>query len=163
MNGRAFLLTLALLLFTSQAASAFCFDAAGAKYQVDALLVKAIAEGESSLNPGAININRDKETKREVSRDFGLMQVNSAHVPKLIAMAVISDKSELLTKPCLNVQIGTWILATHFQVCGISWNCLGSYNAGFRKDRHETRESYANRIYKIYKRLLKEERGIVLP
>ncbi|KGA36289.1 pilus assembly protein [Pectobacterium brasiliense] len=158
-------LCLALLFQLSWAgtASAFCFDAAGAKYQVDTLLVKAIADGESSLNPEAININRDKETRREVSRDYGLMQVNSTHIPKLIAMGVIQTPQDLLTKPCLNVQIGTWILAKHFQVCGISWNCLGSYNAGFRKDRHETREAYANRIYKRYKRLLKEERGIVLP
>lgn len=62
----------------------------------------------------------------------------------------IRDKNDLLNKPCLNVQIGTWILAKHFQVCGVSWNCLGSYNAGFRADRHETRERYANRIWKIY-------------
>ncbi|GKW07663.1 lytic transglycosylase domain-containing protein [Pectobacterium carotovorum] len=158
-------LCLALLfqLSWAGAASAFCFDAAGAKYQVDTLLVKAIAEGESSLNPEAVNINRDKETRREVSRDYGLMQVNSTHIPNLISMGVIQSPKDLLTKPCLNVQIGTWILAKHFQVCGISWNCLGSYNAGFRNDRHETREAYANRIYKRYKRLLKEERGIVLP
>ncbi|MEI7152636.1 MULTISPECIES: lytic transglycosylase domain-containing protein [Pectobacterium] len=152
-----------LQLLCAGTASAFCFDAAGAKYQVDTLLVKAIADGESSLNPEAVNINRDKETRREISRDYGLMQVNSTHIPKLIAMGVIQGPKDLLTKPCLNVQIGTWILAKHFQVCGISWNCLGSYNAGFRKDRHETREAYANRIYKRYKRLLKEERGIVLP
>ncbi|RLM24782.1 pilus assembly protein [Brenneria alni] len=152
-----------MLLLLPGAASAFCFDAAGAKYRIDSLLVKAIATGESALNPDAVNINRDKKTRREVSRDYGLMQVNSTHIPKLVATSVIRDKRELLTKPCLNVQIGTWILAKHFQVCGISWNCLGSYNAGFRKDRHETRESYANRIYAIYKRLLKEERGIVLP
>ncbi|KMK84132.1 lytic transglycosylase domain-containing protein [Pectobacterium brasiliense] len=156
-------LAMLLQLLCAGTASAFCFDTAGAKYQVDTLLVKAIAEGESSLNPDAININRDKATRREVSRDYGLMQVNSTHIPKLIAMGVIQTPQDLLTKPCLNVQIGTWILAKHFQVCGISWNCLGSYNAGFRKDRHETREAYANRIYKRYKRLLKEERGIVLP
>ncbi|MGR6773681.1 lytic transglycosylase domain-containing protein [Pectobacterium brasiliense] len=156
-------LAMLLQLLCAGTASAFCFDAAGAKYQVDTLLVKAIADGESSLNPEAININRDKETRREVSRDYGLMQVNSTHIPKLIAMGIIQSPKDLLTKPCLNVQIGTWILAKHFQVCGISWNCLGSYNAGFRKDRHETREAYANRIYKRYKRLLKEDRGIVLP
>ncbi|ECF8076817.1 lytic transglycosylase domain-containing protein, partial [Salmonella enterica] len=46
-----------------------------------------------------------------------------------------------------------WILARHFQVCGITWNCLGSYNAGFRADRHETREHYANRIWLIYSRM----------
>lgn len=151
-----------LLLVVCQPAAAFCFDAAGAKYHIDPLLLKAIARGESSLNPSAININRDKRTGRAVSEDYGLMQVNSAHIPGLIRDGVITQKSDLLTRPCLNVQIGTRILASHFQVCGISWNCLGSYNAGFRKDRHETRESYANRIYAIYKRLLRQEKGIVI-
>ncbi|QAX80319.1 pilus assembly protein [Yersinia hibernica] len=150
------------LLVVCQPTAAFCFDAAGAKYHVDPLLIKAITIGESRLNPAAININRDKKTKREISRDYGLMQVNSTHTPELVRDGVIAGKNELLTRPCLNVQIGTRILASHFQVCGISWNCLGSYNAGFRQDRHETRESYANRIYAIYKRLLKQERGIAL-
>jgi len=151
-----------LLLVVCRPAAAFCFDAAGAKYHIDPLLIKAIARGESSLNPVIININRDKRTGHELSRDYGLMQVNSTHIPGLIRDGVITDKSELLSRPCLNVQIGTRILASHFQVCGISWNCLGSYNAGFRQDRHETRESYANRIYGIYRQLLRQERGIVL-
>ncbi|AUH01896.1 pilus assembly protein [Prodigiosinella confusarubida] len=151
-----------LLLVVCRPVAAFCFDAAGAKYHIDPLLIKAIACGESRLNPSSININRDKRTGRELSQDYGLMQVNSTHIPALIHDGVITSKNQLLTRPCLNVQIGTRILASHFQVCGISWNCLGSYNAGFRQDRHETRESYANRIYAIYKRLLKQERGIVL-
>lgn len=151
-----------LLLVVCQSAAAFCFDAAGEKYHIDPLLIKAIAKGESKLNPSATNTNRDKETGMAVSYDYGLMQVNSIHIKELVREGVITNKNELLTRPCLNVQIGTRILASHFQVCGISWNCLGSYNAGFREDRHETRESYANRIYAIYKQLLKQERGIVL-
>ncbi|ORM84305.1 pilus assembly protein [Pantoea deleyi] len=150
-----------LLLFCARA-RAFCFDAAGAKYHIDPLLIQAIAIGESSLQPGITHINRAPGTGRPVSTDYGLMQVNSSHIPALIAKGFISSPQDLLTKPCLNVQIGVWVLATHFQVCGISWNCLGSYNAGFRKDRHETRESYANRIYAIYKKLLLKERGIKL-
>ncbi|REC88942.1 lytic transglycosylase domain-containing protein [Pantoea ananatis] len=150
-----------MTLFCARA-QAFCFDAAGAKYHIDPLLIKAIATGESSLRPGVTNINHDPKTGRALSIDYGLMQVNSAHIPSLVAQGFISSPQDLLTKPCLNVQIGTWILASHFQVCGISWNCLGSYNAGFRKDRHETRESYANRVYAIYKKLLLKERGIKL-
>ncbi len=153
---------LMLLVVLCRPAVAFCFDAAGAKYHVDPLLIEAITIGESGLNPGVVNINRDIKTGREASRDFGLMQINSTHIPELIREGIISHKSELLTRPCLNVQIGARILARHFQVCGISWDCLGSYNAGFRQDRHESRGSYANRIYAIYKRLLKQERGIVL-
>lgn len=148
-----------VILFCPQAVG-FCFDAAGAKYHVDPLLIKAIATGESSLRPDITHINRDKKNGRVLSTDYGLMQVNSSHIPALIAQGYIHSPQDLLTHPCLNVQIGTWILAQHFQVCGISWNCLGSYNAGFRKDRHETRESYANRIYAIYRHLLLKERGI---
>ncbi|MEM0672593.1 lytic transglycosylase domain-containing protein [Dickeya oryzae] len=151
-----------LLALVSPSARAFCFEAVGEKYHIDPLLLLAIAKGESSLNPAAVNINRDKVTRREVSRDYGLMQVNSTNLPGLIKQGIISGPDDLLTRPCLNVQIGTWILARHFQVCGISWNCLGSYNAGFRQDRHESRESYANRIYAIYRQLLRERRGIVL-
>ncbi|EAP0276212.1 lytic transglycosylase domain-containing protein [Salmonella enterica] len=133
-------------------ARAFCFEAAAAKYHVSPLLIKSIAIGESGLDPHATNDNRNKKTGKIISTDYGLMQVNSGHIPRLVAMGVIQDKNDLLNHPCLNVQIGTWILATHFQTCGVSWNCLGSYNAGFRPDRHETRERYANRIWKIYQR-----------
>ncbi|ABX70636.1 lytic transglycosylase domain-containing protein [Salmonella enterica] len=151
-----------LLVLVCPRVDAFCFESAGAKYHIDPLLVKAIAIGESSLRPDVTNINRDKKTGQALSTDYGLMQVNSSHIASLIAQGYIRSSQDLLNRPCLNVQIGTWILAKHFQVCGISWNCLGSYNAGFRKDRHETRESYANRIYAIYRRLLLNERGIKL-
>lgn len=151
-----------LLILVCPRVDAFCFESAGAKYHIDPLLVKAIAIGESSLRPDVTNINRDKKTGQALSTDYGLMQVNSSHIASLIAQGYIRSSQDLLNRPCLNVQIGTWILAKHFQVCGISWNCLGSYNAGFRKDRHETRESYANRIYDIYRRLLLNERGIKL-
>lgn len=151
-----------LLILVCPRVDAFCFESAGAKYHIDPLLVKAIAIGESSLRPDVTNINRDKKTGQALGTDYGLMQVNSSHIASLIAQGYIRSSQDLLNRPCLNVQIGTWILAKHFQVCGISWNCLGSYNAGFRKDRHETRESYANRIYAIYRRLLLNERGIKL-
>lgn len=155
------LLFLTFCLYTSPA-RAFCFNEAGEKYRVDPLLVEAISTGESGLKADITHDNRNKDTGKVSSRDYGLMQINSTHVPELIRLGFIHDANDLLTRPCLNVQIGTWILAKHFQVCGISWNCLGSYNAGFRADRHETREAYANRIYAIYLRLLRERRGIVL-
>ncbi|MEL7630939.1 lytic transglycosylase domain-containing protein [Pectobacterium aroidearum] len=126
-----------------------CFSAAGARYQIEPLLLKAIAKGESTFRPWITNTNRDKRGN-PVSTDYGLMQVNSIQIPGLIRMGVIQGAEDLLKRPCLNIHIGAWILAKHFQVCGVTWNCLGSYNAGFRKDRHETREQYANRIWRIY-------------
>lgn len=61
-----------------------CFAAAGARYQIEPLLLKAISAGESSLKPGAININKDRKTGKASSTDYGLMQINSTHIPKLI-------------------------------------------------------------------------------
>ncbi|EQA4952969.1 lytic transglycosylase domain-containing protein [Salmonella enterica] len=140
-----------LMSLASFSAQAFCFEAAGAKYGISPRLLETIARGESHLDPHAINFNRDKKG-RVKSTDYGLMQVNSVHIPELKAMGVIRSADDLY-RPCLNVQTGAWILARHFQVCGITWNCLGSYNAGFRADRHETREHYANRIWRIYNRM----------
>lgn len=108
--------------------------------------------GKSSMDPQVTNDNRDKKTGKIKNTDYGLMQVNSTHIPRLISMGIIRDKNDLLTKPCLNVQIGTWSPARHFKVCGVNWNCLGSYNAGFRADLNETHERYANRIWKIYQK-----------
>lgn len=143
--------TVILMVLASFSAQAFCFEAAGAKYGISPRLLEAIARGESHLDPRAINVNRDKKG-RVKSTDYGLMQINSVHIPELQAMGVIRSADDLY-RPCLNVQTGAWVLAKHFQVCGITWNCLGSYNAGFRTDRNETREHYANRIWRIYNRL----------
>ena len=48
-----------------------CFAAAGARYQIEPLLLKAISAGESSLKPGAININKDRKTGKASSTDYG--------------------------------------------------------------------------------------------
>lgn len=132
-------------------AKAFCFKEAGARYQIDPRLLKAIARQESGMNPKAIGVNRNKEGKI-VSRDYGVMQINDNHIPRLKKMGVLRHQDDLLNNPCLNVQIGAWILATHLQKCGINWSCLGSYNAGFASStiQEERRMRYARDIYRRY-------------
>lgn len=144
---------LGLMLALTGYARAFCFQAAGERYQVDPVLLEAMAVQESRLNPRAININRDKAGKA-LSTDYGVMQINSRHIPKLVSMGVITSKDDLLNNACLNVQIGAWILATHLQTCGVNWSCLGSYNAGFARNNEQRRMIYAKRIYGIYNKLL---------
>ncbi|CBJ48261.1 lytic transglycosylase domain-containing protein [Erwinia amylovora] len=145
---RALLLT-AVILFFSSSAQAYCFREAGARYNVSPQLLRAIAQVESGMNPHAIGYNRDRQG-RVTSRDFGLMQINSTHLAKLKAMGVISDERDLLTQPCLNVQTGAWILAQHLQVCGLTWQCLGSYNAGFADGNQARRMLYARKVYSIW-------------
>ncbi|HCQ0323135.1 lytic transglycosylase domain-containing protein [Serratia plymuthica] len=135
----------------SLSAEAFCFKEAGARYQIDPRLLMAIAQQESGMNPTIINTNRNKSGKA-VSYDYGVMQVNSNHIPKLMGMGIIKSKDDLLNNPCLNVQIGAWILATHLQKCGVNWSCLGSYNAGFSENNEQEtkRLNYARKIYRRY-------------
>jgi soluble lytic murein transglycosylase-like protein len=142
-----------LLLSLSGNASAFCFKAAGERYQIDPVLLEAMAVQESRLNPRAINTNRNKAGKA-ISKDYGVMQINSRQIPKLIAMGIITSKEDLLNNACLNVQIGAWILATHLQTCGVNWSCLGSYNAGFAGNNEQNRMLYAKLVYGIYSKLL---------
>ncbi|MFP2241035.1 lytic transglycosylase domain-containing protein [Pseudescherichia vulneris] len=141
-------LTVAGAMLASVSAEAFCFNEAGARYRVDPLLLRAIARVESSMNPGAIGKNMDG--KKLLSRDFGLMQINERQIPQLRAMGVLKNEQELLDNPCLNVQIGAWILAKHLQQCGVNWECLGSYNAGFAKNNSPRRMIYARKIYATY-------------
>ncbi|HCT7509614.1 TPA: pilus assembly protein, partial [Escherichia coli] len=49
-----------------------------------------------------------------------------------------------------------------FQSCGVNWNCLGSYNAGFRSTMNQRREDYADNIYAIYRKLNRERRNMAL-
>ncbi|OCQ52563.1 Transglycosylase SLT domain protein [Photorhabdus australis subsp. thailandensis] len=150
------LLLIAAIVFCFRT-HAFCFNEAGAKYRIDPLLLKAIATQESGLNTQEININRNKKGKI-LSIDYGLMQINSMHIPELKLLGIIQSKDDLLNNSCLNIQIGAWILAKHLQKCGINWTCLGSYNAGFKKDNDSKRMNYARKIYALYLPALQEKK-----
>ncbi len=60
---------------------------------------------------------------------------------------------DFLDNPCLNIKIGTEILYKHFSRCGMTWRCLGTYNAGFAMDNQKKRLQYAQKIYIVYTRL----------
>ncbi|HFV8030435.1 TPA: lytic transglycosylase domain-containing protein, partial [Escherichia coli] len=126
-----------------------CFIQAGKRYLIAPELLKTIAQQESGLVATAINHNKNKSGKI-ISTDYGIMQINSVHIPELKKLGVIKNKDELLKKPCLNIHTGAWILARHFQRCGVNWECLGSYNAGFSKNNTARRMIYARKIHNRY-------------
>ncbi|HFV3782020.1 TPA: lytic transglycosylase domain-containing protein, partial [Escherichia coli] len=121
----------------------------GKRYLIAPELLKTIAQQESGLVATAINHNKNKSGKI-ISTDYGIMQINSVHIPELKKLGVIKNKDELLKKPCLNIHTGAWILARHFQRCGVNWECLGSYNAGFSKNNTARRMIYARIIHNRY-------------
>ena len=145
---------LILALLMPLQASAFCFKEAGERYKVDPLLLEAIGIWESGLRTVAVNHNRDA-TGNVLSSDYGVMQINTLNAKRLIGLGLIKRPEDLLADACFNVQAGAWVLARHLQVCGNTWRCLGSYNAGFHPSARQEakRLSYAQQVRNVYNRL----------
>ncbi|EJM7338064.1 lytic transglycosylase domain-containing protein [Escherichia coli] len=144
--------TLSILITKISFASSACFNEAGTMFRIEPNLIKAIALVESNLKKDSIGKNRDKKNNIK-SFDYGLMQINQMHIPMLKKRGIIKDERDLLDNPCLNIKIGTEILYKHFSRCGMTWQCLGTYNAGFAMDNQKKRLQYAQIIYIVYTRL----------
>lgn len=111
-------------------------------FRIEPNLIKAIALVESNLKKGSIGKNRDKNNNIK-SLDYWLMQINQMQFPLLKKRGIIKDERDLLDNPCLNIKIGSEILYNHFSRCGVTWQCLGTYNAGFAMDNQKKRQQYA--------------------
>lgn len=118
-RGRGRRVLLGLVLCTATPAQA-CWDEAAARYRVSSALLYAIAKTESSLNPRAVGRNANG------SRDIGLMQINSAWLPKL-AKYGITERD--LFEPCISIHVGAWVLAHNIYRYGYTWEAVGAYNA----------------------------------
>lgn len=135
---------LAIILALSQSlvlASEACFESAGQTYNIDSDLLRAIAWQESNFRVDAKNVNDSG------SRDLGVMQINDLHYQRLANMGI--PENLLTTNGCLNVFVGTFILAEIFKRHGVSWNSIGIYNAGPGTKKQSTirnREKYASII-----------------
>ena len=110
-----FYIVLSMLVMTQVEAQASllrqCVNAAAARYDVDAQLLWAIKKVESGneITP-AIRHNKNG------SQDFGPMQVNSIWLPQLKRYGITKQH---LMKPCTNIHVGAWILASRIQRFGV--------------------------------------------
>ena len=125
---KKFLSVLTLIVISiglgSADATAFCFEQAGAEYNISPLLLYTIAKVESNFNPRAISWNKNG------TYDFGVMQINSAW-RKVIG----EDAWMSLGDPCYNVKIGAWVLAGCIKKFGYTWEAVGCYNAASKEKR----------------------------
>jgi soluble lytic murein transglycosylase-like protein len=97
-----------------------CFNEVGAHYSINPLLLKAIARQESSMNPRALGQNTNGTV------DIGLMQINSAHLPRLERAGITREH---LNDPCINILVGGWVLADAVRRFGMSWKAVGVYHS----------------------------------
>lgn len=113
------LLAAATLTFAGSV-HAMCFKEASDRYQVSEPLLRAIAKTESNFNPKALNRNKNG------TEDIGVMQINTSWLPTLAKFGI---GREQLLDPCINVQIGAWVLASNIAQHGKTWRAVGAYNA----------------------------------
>lgn len=93
-------------------------------FRLPAGIVSAIIKVESGGNPAAVN-----RANRNGTVDYGLMQVNSIHLPRLAAHGV--DDQALLSQPCINVAVGADVLASGLAATGGALApALSMYNTG---------------------------------
>ncbi|MED9348937.1 lytic transglycosylase domain-containing protein, partial [Escherichia marmotae] len=127
-----------------------CFENAGKLYNIDPRLLRAMAIVESKMKSNAIRYNRN--AKGDIlTRDFGLMQINEKHIKNLKEQGIVKNENELIIYPCLNIYVGASILEKHFSKCGVNWQCLGTYNAGFNKNNSLKRIDYAKKYFQYTK------------
>jgi soluble lytic murein transglycosylase-like protein len=133
----AFIVTSAALTPTS--AHADCFDDAAAWQHLNPLILRAIAWQESHNNADATHENANG------SIDYGVMQINSIHLPELARYGIRRDA---LMVPCKNVYIAAWHLRKQVVRYGNTWTAVGAYHSS----TPALRDDYARRIAAIIDR-----------
>lgn len=114
---------------------------AGQNYEINYLLLKAIAQTESGQNPRALNC-----ANRNGSCDYGIMQINSIHLPTLKTQGITVEK---LFDEKINIQVGARVLKGCIQRYGFTYKTLNCYNGKINGN------DYYTRVIKNYNRLVK--------
>jgi len=144
---------LLLALAFGNEAKAYCWAEAAGQYDLEPELLQAIAGVESGYRADAMNYDNSNGT-----RDIGLMQINSTHLPRLLKEGVTEQR--LLDDPCLSVEVGASILASFIKQFGYNWTAVGSYNAGAGPGpvREALRLRYAQKIWTRYEALMADRK-----
>ena len=137
-----YLLTTLLLLLLIGKSNAYqsCIEEASRLYGINPIIVYAIIKTESGFNPKAINKNKNG------SYDLGLMQINSSWLPTLSKYGYSTNH---LFDPCINIKVGTWILANCIHTYGYNWKAIDCYNKG---KKATGRSEY---VWQVYRHMVK--------
>ncbi|NLP61067.1 lytic transglycosylase domain-containing protein [Paraburkholderia sacchari] len=130
---------LMLAAFASTPARADCFDEAARYQKVNPLILRAIAWQESHNTPDALHRNTNG------SVDYGVMQINSIHLPTLAQYGI---SSSTLMQPCKNVYIAAWHLRQKMNKYGNTWAAVGAYHS----ETPALRDRYAQQIAAILRK-----------
>lgn len=132
--------SLALFPVAAHAQQTDCFAAAASYQHVSPLVLRAIAWQESHANARAIHHNANGST------DYGMMQINSIHLPVLSRYGISASD---LYVPCKNIFIAAWYLRRMTVKYGYTWTAVGAYHS----ETPAERDRYARSIQQIVARL----------
>ncbi|WP_455824988.1 transglycosylase SLT domain-containing protein [Pseudomonas graminis] len=137
------------VLMSGNQVLANCWAEVANRYDIEPELLQAIAAVESGNRADKVNHGNSNGT-----RDIGLMQINSIHLPRLLKQGITEER--LLSEPCLSVEVGASILAEFIQRFGYNWTAVGSYNAGPGEgpQLEALRMRYAEKIWARYEALV---------
>ena len=124
------------------AAKASCWEQAAATYGLDPLLLKAIGWQESRGWSHAVG-----PALADNNYALGVMQINTVHLPALRAQGIA--RSDLFN-PCVNQQVGAWVLADCMNKLGTTWRAVGCYYAGPRSKNFAKQAEYARSVMRHY-------------
>jgi len=96
------------------------FQKAGHDFGIEPSLLARIATIESSMNPRAINQNKNGTV------DIGLMQINSMHLKRLSSIGVTK---QALLDPEVNIYVGALLLSSHIRKRGYNLSAIGCYHS----------------------------------
>lgn len=101
-----------------------CINQAAIAYYVPAKTIISVLLTEGG-NVGTASINKNG------TYDYGPMQINSIWLPKIAPYGY--TQQHLQYDPCLNVQVGTWILSREIAEGQDYWQGIGNYHSHTRK------------------------------
>jgi soluble lytic murein transglycosylase-like protein len=130
------LVACALGISAAAPAWADCYDEAAAYHQVNPLILRAIAWQESHNRPDAVGHNANGST------DYGIMQINSVHLPVLQQYGITRST---LMDGCKNVYVAAWHLRQQMDRYGNTWAAVGAYHSA----TPALRDKYASDIKAI--------------
>jgi hypothetical protein len=119
-----------------------CINQAAIEYHVPAPLIVSVLKTEGG-RVGQLHQNPNQTV------DYGPMQINSSWLPLLKNHGFTPVQVEY--DPCVNVQIGTWILAQTIADCEDVWKGVGDYHSHTRLLNFE----YQYKVFNAYSKLIK--------
>ncbi len=97
-----------------------CITQASAQYHVPATVIVSVLEVENG-QVGDANVNSNGTI------DYGPMQINSVWLKRLEPFNYTAH--DLQYDPCINVNVGTWILAQKIAANKSVWKGIGDYHS----------------------------------